>query len=137
MNETQNKWIDHSVNNCDVLRVLIHVLEDKIDFLFRSKICSWPRFSTPDRRFAALSYRRPDYNQLDTSHSCLLKLTHFRPQGRGSYLRANHLSQTFCPSMDNKINPWSLLWKPRRLIYQKRNAVVTFCLLKLQKRNAV
>ena len=42
MNETQNKWIDHSVNNWDVLKDLIYVLEDKIDFLFRSKICSWP-----------------------------------------------------------------------------------------------
>ena len=72
MNETRNKWIDHSVNNCDVLRDLIHVLEDKIDFSFRSKICSWPSyrprpsayhtcFSTPDWRFAAFSYRRPDF----------------------------------------------------------------------------
>ena len=42
MNETQNKWIDHLVNNCDVLRDLIHVLEDTIDFLLRSIICSWP-----------------------------------------------------------------------------------------------
>ena len=42
MSETQNKRIDHSVNNCDVLRDSIHILEDKIDFLFRSKIYSWP-----------------------------------------------------------------------------------------------
>ena len=42
MNETQNKLIDHSVNNCDALRDLIHGLEVKIDFLFRSKICSSP-----------------------------------------------------------------------------------------------
>ena len=40
MNETQNKLIDHSVNNCDVLRDLIYVLEDKIDFLFCFKIGS-------------------------------------------------------------------------------------------------
>ena len=40
MNETQNKSIDHSVNNCNVLRDLIHVLEDNINFLFRSTICS-------------------------------------------------------------------------------------------------
>ena len=42
MNETQKKSIDHSVNNCGALRDLIHVLEDNIDFLFRSKICSRP-----------------------------------------------------------------------------------------------
>ena len=37
INETQNKLIDHSVNNCDVLSDFMHVLEDKMDFLFRSK----------------------------------------------------------------------------------------------------
>ena len=86
INETQNKLIDHSVNNCDVLSDFMHVLEDKMDFLFRSKFAvdrARPRssahhtcFSTPDWRFAALTYRRPDKSNLSTD---------YKPLGRNTY----------------------------------------------------
>ena len=63
--EQENRPFSQQLRCC---KGFIHVLEDNIDFLFRSKICKiGPRasahhtcFSTPAWRFAALFYRRPE-----------------------------------------------------------------------------